>query len=337
MGVSPTAATGDTHDLAVALGPVLRSTCGGRLGELTWFRSKWQRGGAATGYSTWKMSNGRTIDVFVKLPVAYVEYRWTTELGHVEEADWDAESAVRLPVARVVAHGVEVGGYDLAWIITERLAGPALAANVDQEAIADLLEAAAEFQVTAMKIAPLDACPVNPDWDRHIARSKVIAKEGDIPDATRWKDALRKVLRALPLLKIHWQSRPINAWCHGDLHAGNGMRRKIGAAHDPAVLVDLALVHPGHWLEDAIYLERQHWGHADLLHGIKPLSELARLRRERGMQVDDHYPQLANIRRVLMASCAPAMMEREGGKAYLHAALEVLERFLPQVVREFDL
>jgi hypothetical protein len=63
----------------------------------------------------------------------------------------------------------------------------------------------------------------------------------------------------------------------------------------------------------------------------------ARLRRARGMQVDDHYPQLANIRRVLMASCAPAMMEREGGKAYLHAALEVLERFLPQVVREFDL
>jgi hypothetical protein len=55
------------------------------------------------------------------------------------------------------------------------------------------------------------------------------------------------------------------------------------------------------------------------------------------MPVDDHYPQLANIRRVLMASCAPAMMEREGDKAYLHAALEVLERFLPQVVREFDL
>jgi hypothetical protein len=94
---------------------------------------------------------------------------------------------------------------------------------------------------------------------------------------------------------------------------------------------------PGHWLEDAIYLERQHWGHVDLLYGIKPLSELARLRRARGMPVDDHYPQLANIRRVLMASCAPAMMEREGDKAYLHAALEVLERFLPQVVREFDL
>ena len=59
--------------------------------------------------------------------------------------------------------------------------------------------------------------------------------------------------------------------------------------------------------------------------------------RARGLPVDDQYPRLANIRRVLMASCAPAMIDREGDKAYLHAALDVLQRFLPQVVREFDL
>ncbi len=45
------------------------------------------------------------------------------------------------------------------------------------------------------------------------------------------------------------------------------------------VLVDLALVHPGHWVEDALYLERQYWGHSDLLKGVKPASELARLRQ----------------------------------------------------------
>jgi hypothetical protein len=31
------------------------------------------------------------------------------------------------------------------------------------------------------------------------------------------------------------------------------------------------------------------------------------------------------------------LAEREGDRTYLHAALEVLERFLPQVVRECDL
>jgi hypothetical protein len=97
------------------------------------------------------------------------------------------------------------------------------------------------------------------------------------------------------------------------------------------VLVDLALVHPGHWIEDAIYLERQYWGHSDLLKGVKPVSELARLRRERGLNANDNYPDLANVRRVLMAACVPAAAEREGNAKYVRAALELLDRLIPQV------
>jgi hypothetical protein len=97
--------------------------------------------------------------------------------------------------------------------------------------------------------------------------------------------------------------------------------------------VDLALVHPGHWLEDALYLERQYWGHTELLHGIKPVSLIAKYRRERGLPTDENYADLAVVRRVLMAACAPALVDREGNPKYLHAALEVIERFLPQAAR----
>ena len=326
--------SGDSHDLALALSPVLAGACERRLGPIEWFRSRWQRGGAATGLSTWRRPDGRTIDVFIKLPVGPSEFRWTTELGTVRDEDWDAAWCAELSTPRVVARGTDLGGYDLAWIVTERLSGAPLAAQLDAAGICDMLSAAADFQARAMKVAPLGPRPPNPDWERLLARSKEIAKEGEIPEAHRWKDAVKRVQKVLPILQARWHSRPINSWCHGDLHAGNAMRR-AGGPNTPGtcVLVDLALVHPGHWLEDALYLERQHWGHAEMLHGVKPLTELARLRRERRLPVDDHYPELANVRRVLMAACAPAVMEREGNLKYLHAALDVIERMLPQAVK----
>jgi len=80
-------------------------------------------------------------------------------------------------------------------------------------------------------------------------------------------------------------------------------------------------------------LERQYWGHTELLHGVKPVSALAKLRRERGLPTDDQYAELCHARRVLMAACAPALLEREGNPKYLHAALELIERFLPQAVK----
>lgn len=291
-----------------------------------------------------------------------------------------------MPVPRVVACGTEVGGYDLAWVVVERLSGSPLGGHgchlVEQD-VRDMLEAVVEFQSRAVAAHPVDAkagrAVKEPDWEALIARGREEARDHVIADAPQWSEALRQVGRALPGLLNTWHARPINTWCHGDVHPGNAMRRSkengtptmpggengfaigggapFGASGTDdgenvagvgeggaggCVLIDMALVHPGHWLEDALYLERQFWGHEQFLHGIKPVSELARLRRERGMggggsgggaAEDGDYAHLACVRRVLAAACAPALIEREGNPKYLHAALEVVEKFLPMATK----
>lgn len=63
-----------------------------------------------------------------------------------------------------------------------------------------------------------------------------------------------------------WESRPRDTWCHGDLHPGNAMRRDLGnGQRGRCVLLDLAFVHPGHWVEDAVYIERQFWARPSCL------------------------------------------------------------------------
>jgi hypothetical protein len=157
-----------------------------------------------------------------------------------------------------------------------------------------------------------------------------------VPEAHHWKEDVRKVQKLLPRIAAKWDSRPINAWCHGDLHPGNAMRRRMPAGLDhgsrpPCVLIDLALVHAGHWVEDAVYLERQFWGKPEALFGIHPVSQLAKERRALGLETDGDYGAVANLRRVLMAACAPVYLAHDGHPKYLHAALEVLDRILPQV------
>lgn len=332
-GAGPLCVGEDAHDLAIMFDPVLHAECKGRLGPIQWFRSQWQRGGAATGFASWTQASGGTVEAVVKMPVGPTEHRWTTRLG-TTDADWHSDGSHHLPTPRVLAEGHELGGYDLAWLVMERLPGRPLAANLSEQCFHDLLRAAVDFQGRAIAVAAVEGRAPTPDWPTLIAKAKAVAKLGEIADAHRWVEALKKVLKVLPHLMAKWGGRSINAWCHGDLHPGNALRRAAadGAATGPCVLIDLALVHPGHWVEDAVYLERQFWGHPELMHGIKPVSELGRLRRERGLPANDNYPEIADVRRVLMASCAPAVLEREGGSPkYLHAALEIIERVLPQV------
>jgi hypothetical protein len=332
------ARTSDSHDLAIALAPVLRRVCEDRLGPVEWFRAAWQRGGAATGFSTWRADDGSAVNVLVKLPVGPVEYKWTAGLGVVPLSEWSTSSAVCLATPRVVAAGTDLGGYDLAWLVTERLSGPTLRDRMNEESVTDLIRAAADFQAAAMKVSPISDRPRPMDWDAAIEKARRIAREGGVPESQRWNEGIRKVQKALPILKARWESRPINAWCHGDLHPGNALRRSLPDGEDVTgrrgcVLIDLALVHPGHWLEDGLYLERQFWGHSELLGGVKPVSFLAKCRRERGLPVDDHYPELTNVRRILGAAAAPALMDREGNVKYLHAGLETIEKLLPQAIR----
>jgi len=322
---------GDAHDLARLFDPILHRATESRLGHIEWFRSQHQRGGAATGFSTWTLADGRETPVFVKFPVGPAEHRWTVALGACDPAHWDDRWSRASPTPRVLASGTQLGGYDLAWIIVERLEGPSLARGLDEAGATSLLRAAADFQAAAMKVAPLGPCPPSPDWERTLERSRELARAGGFAESQKWNEAIKKIQRALPILRRRWESRPINAWCHGDLHPGNVMRR-ASEAESVCVLIDLALVHSGHWAEDALYLERQFWGREKQL-GIKPVSVLAKFRRERGLAAEDGYGDLAMVRRVLTAGCAPALLDREGNPRYLHAALDVIERCLPQACK----
>lgn len=178
---------------------------------------------------------------------------------------------------------------------------------------------------------PASSPPPPVNWAENIARARDAVRTHGLADAQRWNEALKGVQKVLPLLVRRWSSRPINTWCHGDLHPGNAMRRSAGGMPGRCVLIDLALVHAGHWVEDAVYLERQFWGHADLLHGVKPVSELARLRREAGIPVEPDYGEIAVARRILMASLVPLFVDRENNAKYVRGAIEVIEKFVPQV------
>ncbi len=329
---------GDAHDLVDRFAPSLLRLCERRLGPIEWFRTAHQRGGAATGFSTWHTPT-HVIPVLVKLPLQRGEARWTTGLGRCDVVAWNERWSLSLPTPRVVASGDGLDGYHVPWVIEERLAGPSLSDAFDEQAALDLLRAAADFQAAAMKVAPLERPPPGPDWEHAIAHAKQLARANAFPNSHTWTDLLKRVLRALPLLVRRWEARGINAWCHGDLHPGNALRRAMPpGTTDPSgrnacVLVDLDLVHSGHWAEDALYLERQFWGHERAINGLKPVPTLARLRRERGLPADDNYGDLAMVRRVLMAAAAPTMIDREGSPAYLVAAHDILARCLPQAAR----
>ncbi|MEQ8770806.1 MAG: phosphotransferase [Phycisphaerales bacterium] len=316
---------------------MLRDMCGGRLGEISWFRATWQHGGAATGYSTWTTNEGRSIDCVVKLPVGYTEYFWTKRLGLVSEADWDSDDAMTLPTPRVLAAGFELGGYDFAWIVMERLAGPPMASNPTSQGMWEIFETAAEFHaaaITEQSIAP-ERAPEPPDWASLIAKARKAVAENDLDDTARWVSALERAAAIEPDLRAQWASRDIDTWCHLDLHGRNAMRRQSPDPEHPGhcVLIDLAMVRPGSWVEDALYLERLYWGHEEMLCGVDPVSSLARAREFNGLPVGEGYDRLADLRRVLMAASVPAFLGREGDRKYLAHAVELLERLLPAFER----
>jgi len=327
----------DTHGLAVSLVPVLRELSGGRLGPIEWFRAAWQHSGSETAFSTWKLDDGTSTGVVVKLPVGFNEYKWTRALGTCDLCSWHDPCEHARASPRVIASGLELGGYDLAWLVIERLPGLPVSTKLSEQTILDLLHTAADFQAAASDALPLTEQPPSPDWEKLIAKALETCRDQALPEWAQWREVVKRVHKSLPALKARWASRAINCWCHGDLHPGNAMRRAVGdpdlSGRAGCTLIDLALVHTGHWVEDALYLERQFWGHEDRLYGVKPVTALAQFRRNRGLSTNDGYAEVAMVRRVLMAACAPAHLEREGNQKYVRAALETLEKTLPQVLK----
>lgn len=325
----------DQSSLGQALGPAVREVCGGRLGEISWFRATWQHGGAATGFSTWAQDGLDPIECVVKLPIGFTEYFWTKRLGLTNPREWGGEDALALPTPRVLAAGFELGGYDLAWVVMEKLKGPPLATSPTPQSVWEIFEAAAEFHAAAITERPIEPAqaPEPPDWASLIEKSRRAVEENDLEPMDRWLAALDAAARAAPELRDRWLEREIDTWCHLDLHGRNAMRRDTGDPEHPGrcVLIDLAMVRPGNWVEDALYLERLCWGHEAMMCGVDPVSALARAREFIGLTVGEGYQRLADLRRVLMAASSPAFVSTEGDRAYLGAALERLEGLLPRV------
>ncbi len=329
----------DASELAHALEPALLEACAGRLASpIRWFRTDWQRGGAATGFSTFKYDGeDRPRDVVVKLPIGPTEHRTLVDL-----ASTDA------PTPRVAADGWELGSYDVGWVVMERFPGAPLSmatSGVPADAPAherlksnfeELAAAAAVYYKCAEEVWPIDPSRIQHiDWSRLIEQARDAVKVSHIGHESTWVDALKKVDRALPSLLARWDARPITTWKHGDLHAGNAMRRPEGSpwGQPCCVLLDFAEVSPGHWVEDAVYMERLHWAHMELLNGVKPVSILARARKAVGLDNGEDYGELANIRRVLVAASAPAFLRTDGNPRYLDAALGIVERLTPVVAK----
>ncbi|MBL8764859.1 MAG: aminoglycoside phosphotransferase family protein [Phycisphaerae bacterium] len=319
----PSPPSGDASGLAAALAPVLRSMCDGRLSEIQWFKSPWQKGGAATGLATWTDAAGTTSDVVVKLPVGPNEFRWTVGLGSDASVPRGSASG---PTPRVEASGMEIGGYDLCWLVMERLPGQPLSVKFDARAATDLVDATARWYARTAATAPPGDAPATPDWDALLTKARDAAKSSGMEQSQRWNKDIKQVQHLLPHLMERWNARPINTWCHGDLHPGNALRRSDGTC----VLIDLALVHAGHWVEDALYLERLHWGRPEQLGGLNVVAALAAARKRQGLNGHEDYVTLANVRRLLMAACVPAFLTKEGHPRYVGAALETLTRLLPQ-------
>lgn len=323
---------GEHESLAALLAPRLIDACERRLSPIQWFRSAWQAGGASTGYATYTLTPSRSIDVVVKLPVGPSEYRWTTRLSRAHDSTTSTDQTPPPGACTpwVLASGTELGGYDLAWLVIEKMPGTPLSSKLDQTAVEDLLLTAVRWYVAAAEVAPIDAADLKrEDWTTLVGRARERAKETGIAEGQRWNEAIKAVQKSLERLVDRWHTRPVTTWCHGDLHPGNAMRRNGSPPGNGCVLIDLALVHPGHWVEDAVYLERLYWARPEMLCGLKPVSVIAKHLRDAQRLGAEDYTALANTRRALMAATVPLYMEHEGHPKYVHAALEVLERVLP--------
>lgn len=297
-----------------ALAPVLVEVCKGNLDKVRWFRTDWQRGGALTGYCEWTDDAGIVRPAVVKMPVSPTERRWLVQLSSDEVTP------------RVYAHGQQLGAYDLCWVVMERLPFGPIGTKWAREGFEIFADAAANFYVSAAVVPTTGPAKIR-NWEQMLEKARRHCTPRMLPDSQRWKQALKQANRMLPKWLSDWRNRDMGYWCHGDLHLANAMTRRK-PPHGPAVLFDLANVHVGHWVEDAVYLEHLYWSRQETLQGKKPVKLIAHYMHDYGLSPGKDWPTLANIQRALYAMTAPAFLDAEGGRPHAAAALEVLERYL---------
>jgi len=302
-----------TRPFGAELEPAMRRSCRERLSAITWFRTDWQRGGAATGNARYTDDDGCEQPVVVKLPVTPRERLWLERM----QASPDV-------TPRLYAHGESLNGYDIAWVVMQRMPHGPLGSAWGGHAFDLAIEAAVRFHAAASRF-PLVRDTYKKDWNKILDMAREKVRRHGVAEGQRWNKALKKAQHKLPQWLAIWNDRPIDQWLHGDLHLGNAMTASP-PPDGPAVLLDLAEVHAGNWVEDAVYFEHLYWSRRELLEGRKICKAMAHERRKRGLPVADHWARLADVRRALLAMSTPAMLTTEGDPHHVHAALEVLER-----------
>jgi len=295
-----------------ALEPILRQVCHGHLSEVHWFRTDWQRGGALTGYAIYCDDHGQDHEVVVKLPVGPGERQWLVRLG--EEPNI---------VPRVFADGKALGGYDMAWVVMERLPYGPLGLAWEGKEFDLLVEATGRFYAAAKNV-PINQPPVQKDWEEIFQLARKSVRRHNLAHPQRWNKALKNAHRKLKQWVRVWDDRPVDQWCHGDLHLGNAMAR-VPPPGGPALLLDFALTHPGHWVEDAVYFEHLYWARRDRLQDRKLCKQIAHQRKKMGLKLSKNWSRLASVSRALLAMGTPAVLRCDGDPRHVQAALEVLE------------
>jgi hypothetical protein len=312
--------------LAESLGGPLGDACEGRLTDLAWFRTDWQRGGAATAKGQWTLDDGSQTTVVVKVPVNARELIWMRRLQDPpvsRSADGSAPAANDGVVPRLLRSGEELGSLDLAWMVIEHLPHGPLGGRWHDDHIPRIADAIARFHARASTF-PTDREPKRERWDTLVATAREAVKTSAVAQRQRWTAALRELSAKLDPIASAWEERQPKEWLHGDLHLANAMSR-VGIDQGPVCLIDLAEVHVGHWVEDAIYLERQLWARPERLRTHKPVKCIAECRKAAGCDNGEEHSRLAAIRRLLLAATAPAFLKSEGAPAYLTACLDRLE------------
>ena len=311
----------DQRSLAAMLVPVLNEMCQDRLGEISWFKADWQRGGAATGTSTYRLDDGTQAPVVLKLPVVRRELTWITQLQDPKDRD---------PVVpRLYASGDSLGGYDLTWIVIERFEHGPLGLKWHEEHIPRIAEAAARFHEKVRRFE-VDQGPMIEPWDELLRDGLESVKINRLDHEHRWLSAIKALRNGLDRILREWNARDVRQWLHGDLHLANAMSRHSMESGSVS-LIDLAEVRAGHWIEDAVYLERQLWTRPERMTHYRPVRAIAEARKERNLPVERDYPRLAMIRRALLAGTAPKFLRTEGHPKHLEACLDRLDQALAEL------
>ena len=306
--------------MAEGLLPALCKSCDNRIEDVHWFKADWQRGGAATAMASWMSDSGEPIPVVIKFPVVRRELRWTRRM---QPNPNDPGEPV---VPRLFSSGEQLGGYDLAWIVIERLPHGPLGMTWHDGHADRMATAVARFHESAARFV-IDQGSRTEPWEKLMATARRNVTRNRLEEASRWSKQLKVLARRLRVVVSEWEARQPLAWLHGDLHLANAMSRDARDAGD-VVLIDFAEVHVGHWVEDAVCFERSLWTNPGRLRSSAPVRSIAAARRSLRLDVDKSDDRLAVIRRMLLAATAPAYPWSEGNPRHLRACLDQLEHAL---------